>query len=202
MRAQAHTLEAISAALLVVGSVVFALQVTAVTPLSASTSSQHIENQQDAMASGILAQATEDGSLKRAVLFWNEIGGQFYDAGPRRPYYMNAPPPPDIEFGRLLERTYGVRGIAYNVHVGYQAPGGGYREIRYIYRGEPSDNAVTASTYVTLFDDDPLYDDADDDGVAEQTTGTSLSTTNFYASDVSTSLVYNVLRVEVVVWRM
>ncbi|SEO35499.1 hypothetical protein SAMN04487948_10230 [Halogranum amylolyticum] len=205
MRAQAHTLEAISAALLVVGSVVFALQVTAVTPLSASTSSQHIENQQESMTAGVLSHAAEDESLKRAVLFWNEADGRFHDAGPRRPYYTNAPPPPGIEFGRLLDRTYGPRGIAYNVRIGYQPPGGGFREIRYISRGEPSDNAVTTSTYVTLFDDDVLHNpgvDANGDGVAEPT-GSSLSTANFYASDVSSSSdVYNVLRVEVIVWGM
>lgn len=202
MRAQAHTLEAISAALLVVGSIVFALQVTAVTPLSASTSSQHIENQQESSLNGLLSSMRTDGSLKRAVLFWNESDGKFRDAPTQRSYYPYAPPPPDITFPRQLNESYVDRGIAFNVYIAYQTTGGDYRQIRFIYRGHPSDNAVRATAYVTLFDSDPLYDETDDDGVAEPVAGSSLSTANFYAGDASGTNVYNVIRVEVVVWRM
>ncbi len=67
MRAQAHTLEAIVSGMLLLASLVFALQMTAVTPLSASTSSQHIENQQQAIGHGVLASAVAEGALKPAV---------------------------------------------------------------------------------------------------------------------------------------
>ena len=72
VRGQIYTLEAVIAAVLLVSSLVFALQVTAVTPLSASTSNQHIENQQRASASGVLTAAEEAGILQDAVLFWND----------------------------------------------------------------------------------------------------------------------------------
>jgi len=58
-RAQAHTLEAFAAAILLVAALTFALQATAVTPLSASTSNQHIENQQRAVATDLLATSAE-----------------------------------------------------------------------------------------------------------------------------------------------
>jgi hypothetical protein len=50
---------------------------------------------------------------------------------------------------------------------------------------------------VTLYDDDVLY--AADN---TPTTHTLENSTTFYASDVSPGPLYNVLEVEVVVWRM
>jgi hypothetical protein len=69
-----------------------------------------------------------------------------------------------------------------------------------VYRGEPTDNAAAASRVVTLFDDDVLYDDS------ESPTGPTVSGSVFYAEDVtdtasSNTAVYNVVTVEVVVWR-
>ncbi|MFC7173351.1 hypothetical protein ACFQL0_08225 [Haloplanus litoreus] len=81
VRAQAHTLEAITAGMIVLASVVFALQVTAVTPLSASTASQHIENQQEASAAGVLDAARESGALHAAVRHWDETNGSLHGAG-------------------------------------------------------------------------------------------------------------------------
>lgn len=101
MRAQVHTLESIVAGLLLMASVVFALQMTAVTPLSASTSSQHIENQQQASAEGVLAAAAESGALRRAVLYWDEQEGTFNGTTDGTAYTVNAPP---NDFGTMLDR--------------------------------------------------------------------------------------------------
>ncbi|WP_181685845.1 DUF7288 family protein [Halorhabdus salina] len=145
-RAQAHTLEGIIAGLLVLSSIGFALQVTAVTPLSASTSSQHIQNQQRAAATGVLASAAESGALERAVLSWNESGPSFHETGPRG-RYASAPP---NDFGALLTETFDRRSIAYNVDISYAIPGGERRRIQMVYQGVPSDSAVRASRLVTL----------------------------------------------------
>jgi hypothetical protein len=197
-RGQAHTLEAVSAALILLASIVFALQVTAVTPLSASTSNQHIENQQGAVADGALAAAAESGALERAVLFWNATGERFYDAGTER-YYVGELPP--NQFGALLEESFGDSGVAVNVYLRYSTTSGTERRDRLVYQGEPSDNAAVASRLVTLYDDAVLYADADSDGVATAT-GTSIAG-NFYAADLEPgSGVYTVVQVEVVVWRM
>jgi len=67
-----------------------------------------------------------------------------------------------------------------------------------VYRGAPSDNAVTATRTVTLHDDDELVTaNGSDTGTTVDESGT------FYAPDASPGTnVYNVIRVEVVVWRM
>ena len=81
-RGQAHTVEAFIAALLLVSGLLFAMQATAVTPLSASTSNQHIENQQRALAGDLLSTAAADGSLTEAVLYWNATNRSFHDSRP------------------------------------------------------------------------------------------------------------------------
>jgi len=82
-RAQAHTLEAFAAAILLVAALTFALQATAVTPLlSASTSNQHIENQQRAVATDLLATSAENGDLEAAILHWNPENETFASSPP------------------------------------------------------------------------------------------------------------------------
>lgn len=207
VRGQAYALEGIIVSLLLVGSLVFALQVTAVTPLSASTSSQHIENQQRAVAEGVLATAVEQDALKIAVLNWNYDPGsdpsrfQGIPASAERSFYVGGGP--KNEFGVLLERAFSNRGIVFNVLVRPSVDidddgdddGFATKAQRMVYRGEPSDNAVTATRLVTLYDDDVLYDGD------EHPTSTRINGDNFYAADVSDDVLYNVVRVEVVVWR-
>lgn len=190
-RGQAFTLEAIVAAMLLMGGLVFALHATAVTPLSASTSSQHIENQHHATARGALLTAAENGTLKVAVLNWNTSGESFY--GARDAYYVDHP---ENGFGDLLNRSFGSRGIVYNAYVTYENEADEQRRQTMVYRGEPSDNAVIASVPVMLYDDDELYDGS------ETATGDPLDSSSFYAPDTApNSRVYNVVTVELVVWR-
>lgn len=197
-RGQAVTLEAIVGGLILVSSIVFALQMTAVTPLSASTSSQHIENQLEASTEGVLATSVDDGSLKRAILFYNESSGTFINST-YQGYY--AGPPPNNTFGRTLAKLFDERGIAYNVYVTYDYDGAD-RSRQMIYRGQPSDNAVRATATVTVVDDTPLYNDTDNDGIAEPRPVTVSDTDGFYMEDQSTSGLYNVATVEVVLWRI
>jgi len=193
-RGQVHTLEGVVAALLLVSSIVFALQMTSVTPLSASTSSQHIENQQQATAEGVLANAADSGALEEAVLFWNESADSFHDTRGER-YYTGKVPP--NELGDLLDRAFGSRGIAYNVWAVHQAgDGNSTQRQEIVFVGEPSDNAVKTTRTVVLTDDDRLYDETG----AE--TDTRVANASFYAPDVASGSVYNVIRVEVVVWRI
>ena len=194
MRGQAHTLEATVAGLLMLSSLIFALQMTAVTPLSASTSSQHIENQQGATGQGVLAAAAEQGALKPAVLYWNNSSSQYHNVGVQQ-FYTSGPP--DNRFGAMLERAFNDNGIAYNVYFRFQNDGGEPITRRYVYSGVPTDNAVTATHTVTLWDDDPLYEA---DGTPSST---RLNTENmtYPMADTGTNL-YNTVRVEVVAWRI
>ncbi len=199
MRAQAHTLEGVVAGILLISALVFAYQVTAVTPLSGSTSSQHIENQQRATAEGVLRTAEESGALRSAVLFWDATDMKFRGADNGQ-HYTNTETPPN-RFLDVLSRAFEDRGVSVNVHVVYVDENGRRQRQRMVYRGEPSDNAATATTALTLYDDDVLRDDPDGDGVADPT-GSELASSSFYAPDAGTSSgVYNVVVVEVTVWR-
>jgi len=194
MRAQAHTLEATVAGLLMLSSLIFALQMTAVTPLSASTSSQHIENQQQATGEGVLAAAADQGVLKPAVLYWNNSSARHHDVGVQR-YYTSGPP--DNRFGEMLDRAFNDNGIAYNVYFRFQNDNGEAITRRYVYSGVPTDNAVTATHTVMLNDDDPLY------GADGTPTTDRLGDENVtYPMPDTGANSYNTVRVEVVAWRI
>jgi len=200
-RGQAHTVEAFIAALLLISGLLFAMQATAVTPLSASTSNQHIENQQRAVAHDLLSTAAEDGTLKEAVLYWNASDGSFQDS-PDAGYYTNAGT--QNEFLESLNNALRERRIAYNVRVRYHNTTGEeprVRTQRMVEMGQPSDNAVTASRTITVYDTDQLSVD----------NGQTLAeieddpTEAFYAPDANPDgegQLYNRLEVRITTWRM
>ena len=196
-RGQAFTLEAFTAALLLVSGVIFALQATAVTPLSASTSNQHIQNQQRLAANDLLAAAEENGSLRDAVVYWNtttEAPHNATNAG----YYADGGPP--MVFGEMLDRTFKDEQIAFNVYLGYWN-GNETTDIPMVFMGSPSDNAVAASRALTLYNDTRLRD------VDNNPTGTTVAQAaaagEFYAPDAALgSPFFNIVEVRIVVWRM
>jgi len=176
MRGQAHTLEAFVAALLVLGGVVFALQATAVTPLSASTSNQHIENQQRAQAADLLTASAANDTLRGGVYeAWNAT-------------YTNDAFPDGFAFGEGLSRTFGDSRIAFNVWVTTE---NGNRATL-VEQGAPTDNAVTTSRPVVLLDDTPAPGGnastwGADHGVPDESPATEL---------------YAVTEVHITVWRI
>lgn len=192
-RGQAHTLEAFAAALVLLASLTFALQVTAVTPLTASTSSQHIENQQKAVAEGILAAAAENETLEPTLLFYDEALDSYHETTTDGQYANGGPPTP---LGEDLDEAFLKRGIAYNLHVHYLNAQRERRTVQMVTSGEPSDQAVSATRQVTLYDDDVLYD-AD-----FEPTGTEVNGTGVYTDAYPDTQLYNVVVVEVTVWRM
>jgi hypothetical protein len=192
-RAQAHTLEGIIASLLVLTALLVALQTTSVTPLTASTSSQHIENQHTETARGVLAAAAESGALRTAILYWDETDSSFHNTGGAA-YYPNRPPD-NISFGRTLNRSFDQQNVAYNVYFQYDDTDG-TGEKQFIYRGQPSDNAISVSRTVVVTDENRLYGA---DGTPTNTTVGNAS--GFYAPDAG-GAVYNTVEVRVVVWRL
>lgn len=199
-RAQAFTLEGIVAALVLLASIGFVMQMTAVTPLSSSTSSQQIEGELGVLTDRVIEEARQNGTLKPTLLYWDDSIGAFHN-GSEKGYYTDCDVP--LPFGGLLERTFTDHGIACNVNVKYLYQPPDNQPIqpatrRLIYVGTPTDHAVRAVAIVTLYDDDVLLDA---NGTA---TGPPLtSSSSFYAPDIAPdSRVYNVIQVEVVVWRM
>lgn len=89
------------------------------------------------------------------------------------------------------------RGIAFNVNLYFVRPNGDREQRQLVHFGVPSDHASTAHRSVTLFDDDTLRAA---DGSPRSTT---LQNGSYFAPDIAPDgVVYNVIQVEVVVWRM
>lgn len=190
-RGQVHALEAVTAGVIVIFSVLFAIQSTTITPLTTSTSHRHIETQQQKMANGVLAHTAETGALQNQLLYWNPDEQVFYNASIRgyRGRY------PDTRFGTTLEKIFEDRRIAVNVYVTFTREGNTTGTKTIIRSGTPSDNSVTATKTIILYDDmqfsSPGY---------SQHIG---ATPNFYASDIyPNSSVYNIVTVRVVTWRI
>lgn len=191
VRGQAFTLEAIVASMLLLTALVAGLQMSAVSPFTASTSDRYVESQNRATVQGALQTAAERGSVRTAVLSWNDSSDGF--DGTSNGYFTHSPP---NVFGRVLDRTLVSRGLVYNVDLLFENEDDEQRQRRLVYRGEPSETAVTASWPVTLYDTDERY------GIGDEPTGDRIDGTNFYAPDSAPdSVVYNVVVVEVVVWR-
>lgn len=193
-RGQLFTLEGIVAALVVLSSVIFALTTTAATPLSSSTSSQHIETQQGAKAASLLDSAKATGELKASLLYWDDDRAAFHDAGTKG-YYLACRS--DSAFGQRLERTFDRRGATCNVNIRFVNADGNVRTQRVVYVGDPTDNAVRVTTFVTLYDSDRLVLPS---GASSNVTLENAST--FYVPDMDPGPVYNVVEVEVITWRM
>ncbi len=191
------------AAVLLLGSLLFALQVTAVTPLSASTSSQHIENEEESTAAGVLAAGIEDGSLSRGLRYCTRASGvpKYYGTASRK-YYVSAPigsSGSTTGFGEKLEHAFSDRSIAFNIYLTYNDDGDRVRE-EFIYQGNPSDNAVVEKRTITLMEGEAITDDPGDGSLVELPSDT-VDVVECYGEDSTTDGIYRVIDVEVVVWR-
>lgn len=194
MRGQAHTLEAFAAAALLVTSLLFAMQITAVTPLSASTSSQGIENQQRTDAEDALQIADREDELGPTLLHWDDETGAFHGLDPGEQY---APGELDTPLGERLDEAFADRGVAYNLYVHHPTDEGTRDSRRVVYAGEPSDHAASATRLLTLYGGDELR------GPDGSATGLPLADSEaFYVEHGGASSFYAVVEVEVVVWRM
>ncbi|WP_411969082.1 hypothetical protein [Haloferax sp. YSSS75] len=200
-RGQAFTVEGVAAAVLLLGTLVFALQATGITALSAGTAGGAVDTQQADLARGVLANAVASETLTPSLLYWDDAyagadgNGTYHGTGDDG-YYVEGIP---TAFGDSLDRTLADAGYAYNVNVYYYDSADGAVVSRpLVEQGTPSDDAIRAVRTVTLYDDDVLSD------VNETATDTTLAeASNFYASDVSPdSPLYNVVQVEVVAWRL
>jgi hypothetical protein len=193
-RGQAHTLEAFAAAILIVAGLTFALQATAVTPLSASTSNQHLENQQRAVATDLLETSAANGDLREAVLRWDPNRSSVRASPTRGPFTEGGPP---NGFGEALDRAFGDARIAFNVELRYGPRYGESRPL--VDMGSPSDNAVTATRTVVLTDDANLTMPGYEDRTLAQVAADDDQ--SFYAEDPDARPIYRV-EVRITVWQL
>lgn len=180
------------AALLVVSGVLFALDATAVTPLSASTSNQHIQNQQRDVANDLLAAEAANGTLRTALVDWNTSTNEFRGVGDDGYFTTGGPP---NAFGAALNETFRDRRVAVNLELAYW-DGTSVTQRPLVYMGSPSDNAVTASRAVTLYNGTQLAD-------GSTTLASAGAADDFYAPDAAPgSALYAVVEVRLTAWRM
>lgn len=191
-RGQAHTIDGAVAAIVILTGVLFALQVSVVTPLASSASSQHVGNQLEGSAQGLVTGAKADGLLRPTLLSWNESNGRFHGTGATTAYVRGGPP---TAFGQRLNATFG-NNAAYNVRLHYMTDDG-RRSRLLVHSGTPAENAVSATATVTLYDSDSLLAA---DGARTATTLGEADT--YFAPDAAPGPTYNVVKVEVVVWEM
>ena len=192
-RGQSFTIEAVVAAILLLGTVFFVVQVGGVTPTTASTSSQEVPDHHRAVAAGALDAALREGQVRPALLYWNETNGTFWGAEEYGAYVDGSAP---TAFAETLNASFDGLSVAYNVDLVVVVDGEQQRH-SLVQQGTPSDDAVAVSRLVTLYDEDALYDEY----WHETNVTVNESATYLIGEDTApTSPVYAVVRVEVVVW--
>jgi hypothetical protein len=198
-RAQTFTLEAFVAAILLLSTVAFALQVVSISSNTASTGDLETRNHHVGLASGVLDQGAANGSLRTTLLFWDESTEQFYGADETDGYYISRSPP--TAFGASLARMFDDRQVRYNVDLYFATTTGDRGHQRLVESGTPTDDGVRVVETVTLYDRTRLVDTNE---TARATTLGDVeadANSTFYAPDVRPDgPVYNVVRVEVVLW--
>ncbi|ADC65091.1 hypothetical protein Ferp_0925 [Ferroglobus placidus DSM 10642] len=188
LRAQTFTFEAMMS--LVILTLVILLIVFAVplTPLTSSAANIQVENALEKYGVDVINAITYESlaerysPLKEALLFWD--GETMY--GGVESY------PGSERLKAILNQTFEKEGIAYNIEIGYfkfDAANGtiDFVTIPFVWNGYPSDNAVTVSKVLTIYDSD-----GSNQGIKALT----------FNVDGNTSELYNVLEVRLTIWKM
>lgn len=204
-RAQTFTLEALIGAILLLAAVAFALQAVSISSNTASIADTELRGQQVGLAEGVLERNAENGNLTTALLYWNESERRFLDSDVDEGYYVspseNTTFGNDTSLGKSLEAVLDDPQIRYNINLYYQRDGGGRERQRLVESGTPSNDAVRIAETVTLTNETRLVD-RNETARADATLG---EVEDFYAPNVnedSDGKLYNVIRVEVVLWQL
>lgn len=201
-RGQTFTLEAFVAAILLIATVAFALQIVTVSSNTAGATEAESQWTDAGLAAGVLDRAVANDELATTLLYWNESREEFYGADGDEGHYVSARP--NTTFVESLETMFGASSTQYNVTLYFQGEDDERQAQPLIESGTPGDDAVRASETVTLYDDSTLVDENQtvrEDAKLENVTA------GFYAPDVweegesENRSLYNVIRVEVVVWQ-
>lgn len=200
-RGQVYTIEGVTAAILMLMAVLLALQAVTVTPTTPGTIDRDTRSKLQVQTHDVLAASHESGSLSETLRWWSVSTTTFdvpddaeYAASDKVGYGFNDPP---TEFGAMMEQTFGQRGYKYNVYLEVRNPDDSTKSTRYplIRRGEPTDNAVTATYIVTLYDEQTLTSPDSSRKLGE------LGPDEFYAEDIAEDdPLFNIVRVRVVLW--
>lgn len=170
---QIQTVEAIASAILLISVLALVVDATSVTPLTSSFTNQHVKLELQNLGTDILSSMDETqysstipadpmmpSQLKKSVTEWiNNTAGRDWFANKDTKTYVSllnpANPPINTDLSRTLSTVLLDRsGIVYNVEVRYSNAAGNIKNTKMIWNGDPSDNSVTVSRFVTLHDED------------------------------------------------
>lgn len=176
---QIQTVEAITAALLLLSVLTLVVQATSVTPLTTSFTNEHVKLELQNMGADMLTSLDEtpysyvytsdpmvSSRLKKSITEWINVSGggsEWYAWSNNSAKYVSLLNASDPSINTLpLADTLSIfikkYGIAYNVEVRYPDINGYIYNTKMIWNGDPSENSVTVSRVITLHDGDILPD--------------------------------------------
>jgi hypothetical protein len=197
-RAQAFSLEAFVASILLVATLSFALQSVAITSNTAGGPETQLRGQHAGITEGILDGAVDNGNLKTTLVYWDESTERFHGSDEDEGIYISESP--NTTFGQTLRGMLADQQLRYNVDLYYRDADGDRARQGLVEYGTPSHDAVRVTETVTLYDNTTLV--TTDETPRENATLETVEG-GFYAPDAATdSPVYNVIHVEVVVWQI
>lgn len=204
-RGQAFTLEGLAAALILLGALLFAIQSLVVTPTSGGGVDQSTRTDLRQQADDILLMTAraDDNDLSTLVRNWSQSQRTFDGAANSRIGYGEKQPPG--AFGEMLNETFAQRSHHFNVYVTYRPRNvsTGTERVPMVYRGEPSENAVSAGYTVTLYDNQTLTARNVSQNVElwQYDTNATNNRDGYYPiPDAIDGPIYNLVEVRVVVW--
>lgn len=203
---QIQTVEAITAAIILLSVIALVVEATSVTPLTSSFTNQHIKLELQNIGTDLLAAQDETpysvlpmddpnvpSQLKQSITYWinNTNGGYDWYAWSNDStkyislVHLNSSAPSiNTSLTDVLSVLLRKYGIAYNVELRYSDPAGKIWNSKMIWNGDPSDNSVTVSRIVVLHDGD-------------------IGVPTCIISDISpTTQLYNTVEVRLTMWVM
>jgi hypothetical protein len=172
---QIMTIEAITAAVILLSVLALVVQATSVTPMTTSFTNNHIKLELQNMGTDILASQDETpyssvyttnpnipSCLKKSITDWINAtnGEERYAWGNESIKYVPLFNPLSSSIDTPLTNTLSLLirkyGISYNTEVRYSDINGTVMDTKMIWNGNPSENSVTVSRLVVLHEQDLL----------------------------------------------
>ncbi|WP_435335691.1 DUF7288 family protein [Haloarchaeobius sp. TZWWS8] len=210
-RGQAYTLEGFIGAMLVLTAILFALQSVVIMPTTSGKVSRDVQEQLRVEATDVLLIAAEEESLSCQVRAWDHVNETFANStgdprigyGPNPPKNVTSCDGDGTKFGAMLNQTFTEQGREYNVIVSYRNETISTKtdSLRMVYRGVPTESAVTATYTITLYDDQRVIDPNKCPSDPSNCPTLENTSNDYPIPDAApNSPVYNVVEIRVVVW--
>ncbi|ADD06692.1 uncharacterized protein Nmag_3140 [Natrialba magadii ATCC 43099] len=196
-RGQAYTLEGFIGAMIVLMAVLFALQSVVITPTSGGLADRSVQSQVQQEAQDALIVSDQHDNLSALVRHWDEdesFAGASGSPAPDEEYQTFSQD--DLEnasvLGQVLNKRFADQGWNYNLEFHY-TDGSEFDHKTAVYQGSPPSDAITTSYMVTLYEDQYVKPDEEEE-IGE------FEDPMIPRATSEGDPVYNVVEVRLVVW--